>query len=184
MFKKRIAIKVDNATIPIFKKSLFLLADSIRNNFPVPYPTNIIPSQGIGGYPITKVLPEPNGNAPGMKKGINILFARDFSAKGISGIRACPKIIRSPIIAIILGLIFSKKANVIKPKPIAESTSKRNTLKWISNHKPKLTSVKSKMINHIPLENKNLLLSAMFFLFLNEIKAEVPDRKTNVGAHR
>ncbi len=40
------------------------------------------------------------------------------------------------------------------------------------------------MINDKPLDNKKRLVSSIFFLFLNEMYAEVPAKKTKVGAHK
>jgi hypothetical protein len=44
--------------------------------------------------------------------------------------------------------------------------------------------VNSRIISQIPLDIKNRLLAARSFLFFMEIKAEVPDKKTKIGAQK
>ena len=67
---------------------------------------------------------------------------------------------------------------------MAAMTSKRRTLKWRSNQTPKLTSVNSKITNHIPLVNKNFLVAEKSLFLWYERNEAAPDRKTKVGAHK
>jgi hypothetical protein len=80
--------------------------------------------------------------------------------------------------------ILRRSARTIKLIPIADITSISNNLKCMSNHKAKLMKVKSSNTSQIPLVKRNILLSETLFCFLNEIYAEIPDRKTKAGAQR
>ena len=114
---------------PIFRKMYLRRTIGSSNNFPAANPVNIIPNQGIGGYPITKILPLPKGKAPGEKKAISILEKSEAPAGGASGTRLCKNIIASPMMPIVLAETFNNKPVIIKPKPIAAITSKRKTAK-------------------------------------------------------
>jgi hypothetical protein len=90
----------------------------------------------------------------------------------------------SPMIRIVFVEKFNNKLRAINPTPIVAITSNRKTLKCGSNHTPKLTSVNSKTINHMPRVIRNFLVDAIFLSRLKERKADAPERKTKVGAHK
>ena len=94
------------------------------------------------------------------------------------------KIMISPIKPIVFGEAFIKKPRMINPKPMAAITSKIKVLNLISKNNPKLTTVNSSRISHSPLFSKKFLVSGMLFFFLKERYAEVPARKTKIGAHK
>lgn len=78
----------------------------------------------------------------------------------------------------------SKNESIIKLNPMAAITWKNRIRNFISNQIPKLTMVNSKIISHRPRVTRKLRISFTLFLFWKDKYAEVPERKTNTGAHR
>lgn len=67
--------------------------------------------------------------APGVKNGIRNCFTNEVSVRGISGDKLCKNIIDKPMIPIVFEEHFKSNPRMIRPKPIVDNTSKRNTLK-------------------------------------------------------
>src|SRR6185503_3471010 len=85
---------------------------------------------------------------------------------------------------IVFGVAFNNRLSIMNPTPMVPITLKKNTLKCISNHNPKLISVNSSTINHSPLVSRNFLAAVSSCLLFMDKKADVPDKKTKVGAHK
>ena len=114
---------------PIFKKSGFRFDIGISKSWPAANPTSIIPSQGIGGYPIINNPFFPKGLAPGASSIITSLPNCEVAAVGIIDDKLCKKIMDNPMMRMVLVEAFSSRLSMIKPKPMVAITSKMKTLK-------------------------------------------------------
>jgi len=111
---------------PILIKILFRLVSSHPKNGPTPKPVSIIPSHGIGGYPIMKVFTGLIVMAVGPNNGVSTCLITEPSAKETRGNRFCKKIMDRPIMPIILGGRGSSSPSMMNPKPIVAITRKVN----------------------------------------------------------
>jgi hypothetical protein len=123
-----------------------------------------------------------------MRKGLNntevINTTTGFDGIGTACKRLWPKMITSPIMPIIRDFNFNRNERTIKLRPIAEITSMIMKRKCMSNQRAKFIIVNSSTTSQMPLFRRNDLLSERLLFLLKEMKAEIPDRNTKVGAQR
>jgi hypothetical protein len=144
----------------------------------------MMPSQGIGGYAITKTLFELNVKTAGLNNGVSAAFNVEPSSNGIRGKRLWHSTMATPRrpIAFTGKLVNMERAR--NPTPIAAITSNSKVWKPASKNSKKFTTRNSRNIRYTPRFNKKLWQSANVRLRRRDIYAEVPARKTKVGAHK
>jgi len=118
-----------------------------------------------------------------VNRGVNIVFIIELFARGINENSSWQKIMASPIIPVVFTGTFNIRLSIRNPNPIAAITSKIKVWKPRSKKIPKFTKVNSSNMSQSPRFARNSLLSDGV-LFLLERYADVPARKTNMGAHR
>lgn len=92
--------------------------------------------------------------------------------------------ITNPIMPNVLGERLYRSASPMNPKPMAAMTWNKNVRKWMSYQTQKLTMVSSSTTRKIPRVKRNRLLSLGSVRRCMDSHAEVPERKTKLGAHR
>ena len=142
-----------------------------------------MPSQGMGGYAMSRFLCSDSGIRLRLKRDPTAV-AKVPGCKGSSGNRPCAKMMTSPVIPINVADRGNNRDKTINPTPKAPITSKMKRWKPASKNIPKFTTVNSSSSNQMPRFIRNFLVSTIFLSFWNERKAEVPARKTKMGAHK
>src|SRR5579862_4975482 len=92
--------------------------------------------------------------------------------------------IKRPVRPIVFAFRGKRMASPIKPKPIAAITCEKRTEKCMSKKTAKLLIVKLTTMSQIPLVIRKRLAALTSRLPLMDRKADTPDKKTKVGAHR
>jgi len=90
----------------------------------------------------------------------------------------------SPVIQIVFKDDLSNSERMMNPKPMAPITSKMSVWNPASKNNAKFTALNSRSTIQSPRLRRNFLLSDRLPLLLNDRYADVPARKTNMGAHK
>ncbi len=151
--------------MPAFIKKPLLFSCSAWKSLPDAKPSSMIPHHGRTGYPIKKVKWGVILYPTRLNNGAMIARSVGLALFGIKSSRLWQKIITSPTAAIVFTELFKKKESIIKLKPIAAMTWKNRMRNWMSNQIPKLTTVHSKIMSHIPRVTRKRRICGISFLF-------------------